>query len=65
MRLFYQDFEQVNFPTYFRDDDDDDGDQAAQGTAAITSFFAPKYDSVDRQRHQFFRERHLEPVDSF
>jgi len=47
------------------DDDDDDGDQSAQGTASITSFFTPKNDSVDRQRHQFFRERHLEPVDSF
>lgn len=49
----------------FRDDDDDDGDSAAQGTASITSFFTPKNDTVDRQRHPFFRDRHLEHVDSF
>ncbi|KAJ7371083.1 Ribonuclease H2 subunit A [Desmophyllum pertusum] len=47
------------------DDDDDDGDSAAQGTASITSFFTPKNDTVDRQRHPFFRDRHLEHVDSF
>ena len=47
------------------DDDDDDGDSPPPGTASITSFFAPKSDSVERQRHQFFQERHLEPVDSF
>ncbi|XP_020627907.1 ribonuclease H2 subunit A-like [Orbicella faveolata] len=50
---------------HWDDDDDDDGDSPPPGTASITSFFAPKSDSVERQRHQFFQERHLEPVDSF
>lgn len=48
-----------------RDDDDDDEDEAAKGTASITSFFTPKYDSNDRQKHQFFKERQLEPVEMF
>ncbi|CAH3019536.1 unnamed protein product [Porites evermanni] len=47
------------------DDDDDDEDEAAKGTASITSFFTPKYDSNDRQKHQFFKERQLEPVEKF
>ncbi|CAH3036999.1 unnamed protein product [Porites lobata] len=47
------------------DDDDDDEDEAAKGTASITSFFTPKYDSNDRQKHQFFKERQLEPVEMF
>lgn len=47
------------------DDDDDDGDSPPPGTTAITSFFAPKSDSVERRRHQFFLERQLEPIDSF
>lgn len=64
-KRFCQDFQLVNLIAHFRDDDDDDEDEAAKGTAAITSFFTPKNDSVDRQRHQFFQERHLEPVDSF
>ena len=49
----------------FRDDDDDDGDSPPPGTASITSFFAPKSDSGEHRRHQFFQERHLEPVESF
>ena len=55
-----------NFFAHFRDDDDDDdGDSPPPGTASITSFFAPKSDSVERRRHQFFLERHLEPIDTF
>lgn len=49
----------------FRDDDGSDEDSPPPGTASITSFFAPKKDSVVYQRHQFFRDRHLEPVNSF
>jgi len=50
----------------FRDDDDDeDGDLPPPGTASITSFFAPKSDSGEHRRHQFFQERHLESVESF
>ena len=56
----------MTFLHFFRDDDDDDeNDDAAKGTAAITSFFTPKGDTIDRQRHQFFRDRCLEHVDSF
>lgn len=47
------------------DDDGSDEDSPPPGTASITSFFAPKKDSVVYQRHQFFRDRHLEPVNSF
>ena len=50
---------------FFRDDDDDDDDDAAKGSAAITSFFTPKSDGVDHQRHQFFKDRCLEHVDTF
>ena len=49
----------------FRDDDGSDEDSPPPGTASITSFFAPKKDSVVYQRHQFFQDRHLEPVNSF
>ncbi|XP_074639293.1 ribonuclease H2 subunit A-like isoform X1 [Acropora palmata] len=50
---------------HWDDDDDDENDDAAKGTAAITSFFTPTSDTIDCQRHQFFRDRCLEHVDSF
>jgi hypothetical protein len=48
-----------------RDDDGDSDDEAAKGTAAITSFFSANSDKDVPKRHKFFLERNLDSMEAF